>query len=108
MRTLLRSLLKQPAYVALSTVTLMLAVGANLVVFTVVNGLWLRPQPIPRADRVVMVLGNNELMASSEGFYFSDLGLDESVRSLPVFNQVAGQVATSGIEAGNEPHITID
>jgi predicted permease len=40
-------------YVALAVGTVALAVGVNLVVFTVVNALWLRPLPIRDADRFV-------------------------------------------------------
>jgi predicted permease len=40
-------------YVALAVGTVALAVGVNLVVFTIVNALWLRPLPIRDADRFV-------------------------------------------------------
>jgi predicted permease len=84
-----------------------LAVSANLVVFAIVNALWLRPPRIPNADRVVMILGQNDLLATSEGFWFSEFGLNSEVRSQPVFEAVAGQVATSGINAGDEPQVVI-
>jgi predicted permease len=41
------------AYVALAVGTVALAVGVNLVVFTIVNALWLRPLPVRDADRFV-------------------------------------------------------
>ena len=44
--TSLIALLRQRVYLAMSLTTIALAVGANLVVFTVVNALWLRPRPI--------------------------------------------------------------
>jgi membrane associated rhomboid family serine protease len=42
--TILRALSNQRGYVALSVLTLALAVGANVVVFTIVNALWVRPR----------------------------------------------------------------
>lgn len=45
-----------PGYVALSTFVLAVAIGANLLVFTVVNALWIRPLPFPEPDPVVTVL----------------------------------------------------
>jgi putative ABC transport system permease protein len=45
MRTF-RALLRQPGYLLLTVMTLALAVGANLVVFTIVNAIWIRPRPV--------------------------------------------------------------
>ena len=42
--TILRCLLKQRGYVLLAVLTLAVAVGANVVVFTIVNALWPRAQ----------------------------------------------------------------
>jgi predicted permease len=42
-------------YLAMSTFVLATAVGVNLVVFTVVNALWIRPLPFAHADRVVTI-----------------------------------------------------
>jgi putative ABC transport system permease protein len=45
--------LKRPGYLALTTGVVALAVGVNLIVFTIVNALWLRPLPVADADRLV-------------------------------------------------------
>ena len=108
MTSMFRTLLHHRGFVLLSAFTLALAVGANLVVFTIVNAIWLRPPAVADANRVVMVLGQNDLQATSEGHFWAPRGLECFVRGQPVFQHVAGQVATSGENAEYEPHITID
>jgi putative ABC transport system permease protein len=108
MKATLRTLAHHRGYVLLSAFTIALAIGANLVVFTIVNAIWLRSRAIPRADRVVMVLGQNDLQATSEGHFWAARGLECFVRNQPVFQHVAGQVPTSGENAEHEPHIAID
>ena len=48
-----RLVLRHRGYFAFATTTLALAVGVNLLVFTVVNALWLRPLPFRDVDRLV-------------------------------------------------------
>jgi len=53
LRQLLRRLSRAPLFVAVSILTLGLGVGANVAIFTVVNGVLLQPLPFPEADRLV-------------------------------------------------------
>ncbi len=48
-----RQLLKHPAFTALAALTLALGIGGTVALFSVVNGLILRPLPIVDEDRVV-------------------------------------------------------
>jgi putative ABC transport system permease protein len=48
-----RSLSRRPAFTAIVVATIALGVGANAAIFSVVNGILLRPLPYPHAERVV-------------------------------------------------------
>src|SRR5688500_541340 len=52
-----RSFRRQPAPPLLVTAMLALRIAANIVVFSLVNGLFLRPLPCPDADRLVYING---------------------------------------------------
>ena len=53
-RFALRALLKRPAFSALVILTLAIAIGANSAIFSVVNGVLLRPLPYASPERLVM------------------------------------------------------
>ena len=49
----LRSLARTPGYTAAFVLTLGLGIGANTAIFSVINGVLLRPLPYPDADRIM-------------------------------------------------------
>ena len=51
----LRALASRPLYALASIAVLAIAIGANTTVFSVFNGLFVRPLPYPDGDRLVMV-----------------------------------------------------
>jgi putative ABC transport system permease protein len=55
----LRLLFKHPSFAFVALLTLTLAIGVTTAVFSVVNGVLLRPLPFPRADRLVRLFENN-------------------------------------------------
>jgi predicted permease len=93
-------------FITVAVLSLALCIGANLVVFTVVKALWLRPGAEADLSRVVFVSGGLAPSGDVEGFFFAEGGLDR-VRSRSVFEVVAGQVATSGFNTLWRPRVTL-
>src|SRR3954465_4174174 len=55
----LRMLLKRKGFTAVAIVALALGVGANTAIFSLVNGVLLRPLPFPNSDRIIYFEGRN-------------------------------------------------
>jgi predicted permease len=68
----LRTLGKSPAYAAVTILTLALGIGANTAIFSVVNGVMLKPLGYPHPDRLLFITST-----------FPNLGFDRFWVSLP-------------------------
>ena len=55
-----RALTRKPAFLATAVVSLALGIGANTVVFGIVDAVLLRPLDVPAADRIVAVNGGGD------------------------------------------------
>src|SRR4051812_21853891 len=76
MRYALRTLAKSPAYAAVTILTLALGIGANTAIFSVVNGVLLKPLPYPRAERLQFISST-----------FPNLGFDRFWISVPEWSE---------------------
>ena len=80
-----RVLRKSPGFTVVAIVTLALGVGANTTVFSMINGLLLRPLPVPESDHLV-VLGTKDsdpqitTVSPSPCFAVSSGGTESSLR----------------------------
>ncbi len=90
-----------PANAALTVLTLALAVGANVAVFTLVNAIWLRPRPVGEPDRVVVISS-----LGADGETIVDLihtPQFDRLRGLPVFEGLTAQVKFAGLMGNYRP-----
>src|ERR1043166_8023305 len=55
----LRMLLKTPGFTVVAIATLAMGIGANTAIFSLVNGILLRPLPFPNSDRIIYFEGKN-------------------------------------------------
>jgi predicted permease len=59
LRYALRQVRKSPGFAATAILTLALGIGANAVIFTLVDSIMLRPLPFPQQDRLMRIAGNS-------------------------------------------------
>jgi putative ABC transport system permease protein len=74
LRYAIRKLAKSPGFAALTIFTLALGIGANSAIFSVVNGVVLRPLPYPEPERLMFITSQ-----------FPSLGFDQFWVSPPEF-----------------------
>ena len=97
-----RTLARQPG-VALAVVgTLGAAIGLSTTIFSVVDGLLLKPLPFPDADRIALV---REVAASGQQLGFSEPNFDDLAARVQSFADVASSLGSVSlvVTGGSEP-----
>src|SRR5271168_1030977 len=99
LRLALRLLRKSPAFTAVAVVTLALAIGANAVVFSVLNALVLRPVNVPNGQNLYMIERGKDRAPSNS--YLDYLDLRDRNRS---FHGLIGyEMAPAGLDIKGSP-----
>jgi predicted permease len=103
-----RRLVRTPGFAVTALLTLALCIGANLVIFAVVDSILLRPLPFPEADRLVILFntypkaGRDRVGATLNGYY-------ERRGNIPAFVQLASMSYVPSIlgESGSTERVNI-
>ena len=98
LRLAMRQLGKSPGFALTAIVTLALGIGANAIVFSVLNALVLRPVNVPRAENLYTVQ-RFQYPSQSYPDYVDLRDKNRTFESMMLF-QIIGPV---GIDAGNNP-----
>jgi hypothetical protein len=95
----LRMLRKSPGFTAVAVVTLAVAIGANAVVFGVLNAMVLRPLSVPQAQSLYgLERGSDNAVNQSYPDYLDLRDRNRSFEDLAAYN-----VTSVGLDTGNNP-----
>ena len=94
-----RVLRKSPGFTAVAVATLALAIGANAVVFGVLNGLILRPLNVPQSESLYAIQqGNDKSTWESYPNYLDVRDRNRSFDGVAAFN-----ISEVGLDTGDNP-----
>ena len=97
-RFILRQLRKSPGFTITAVLTLTLAIGANAVVFGVLNALILRPLNVPQAESLFLIQHGSSVASHSYPDYLDLRRRNRSFDDMAVF-----AISQSGLDTGKEP-----
>lgn len=94
-----RALVRAPGFALIAIITLALGIGANTAIFSVVNGVLLRPLPYPEPDRLVNVWQVNEEWLDNPDPRFRNLGAKFPASARVVWDWVERATALESVGA---------
>jgi len=101
----LRSLKSAPATAGIAILALALGIGANTAIFSVVNGVLLKPLPYPQPDRLVLLYASNP-QAGYPRFSSSPPDFDDWRRQSRVFDGLAAmRMSSMNLTGRAEPEV---
>jgi putative ABC transport system permease protein len=97
-----RSLLRTPVFTVVTVVTIAIGIGANAAIFSIVNGVLLKPLPYPQPDRLVAVkektaVLNMKEMELSAADYFTFRDENRTLERVGLWT--ANRVSVTGLDA---------
>ena len=99
-RYALRTLRQRPGFAAVAILTLAIGSGATTVMFTVINGVLLKPLAYPEADRLVALHGKTEKYGEQWGFSYPEFHdyqrASRTLGSLAAWTYGGGTVTSPG------------
>ncbi len=98
-----RMLLKNPGFTLIAVLTLALGIGANTAIFSVVNGVLLRPLPYFDADRVVTLWQRNNQSGAKENGASPANFFDWQSRSQAFAEMAAAEPYSLNLTGQDEP-----
>src|SRR5215469_1564428 len=94
----LRQLRHSPGFTVITVLTLALAIGANAVVFGVLNALILRPLNVPQAENLFVIQHGSDVASHSYPDY-----LDLRRRNRSFDDIAAWAISQAGLDTGKDP-----
>ena len=101
LKQVVRRLRRAPMFTAITLLTLAIGVGANTVIFSVIEGVLLKPLPYPEADRLIGVWHtapgiNIKDLNMAPSIYFIDREQSTTLQDIGVYDGDAFNVTGSG------------
>ena len=97
----LRTLRKAPGFTTVAVLTLAIGIGATTAIFSVVNGILIKPLPFAQSDRLIALIhqaagANQYEMAASPAIYFTYRDNNQTFESVALWYSTTASVTGSG------------